>query len=195
MLKSPTGKGSDFLSPITTSDQSKFTKIPKLFLVLFCLFLLFVACGNQNHDAAVLDTYRVFIAGKECSFDLQMLYLITVLELYRLHVGAYPSNENHLEALVAQPTILEGTGEWRGPYVDSEIALRDPWGNKFFYQVIPPSKVDLRSLGADGVESTDDITAAEKFPDWYREMEKLSQYGSIPLQPQNPSNEETMKRQ
>ncbi len=154
-------------------------------LVIISLCILLMACGEQNRQHNVLENYRVMIAGKECTFDLQMLYLITVLELYRLHVGTYPSVENNLDALIHQPAVLEATGEWRGPYVDSITAILDPWGNQFYYAIDERGKIDLRSLGPDGMVSEDDISAQEQYPNWYREMEKLSQFGPIPVQPKS----------
>lgn len=68
------------------------------------------------------------------------------LEIYRLDVGRYPSNEDGLSALVQQPRSANG---WSGPYL-KEIPL-DPWGNAYQYRV-PGERgdFDLISFGADG---------------------------------------------
>jgi general secretion pathway protein G len=49
-------------------------------------------------------------------------------------------------------------GRWKGPYVDNENALRDPWGN--LYQLVIPGLVnadfDIVSYGKDGQPGGDD---------------------------------------
>ncbi len=150
-------------------------------IILFGAFLIH-GCSGQSVDNT-LENYRVQIGGKECTFELQMLYLIASLEVYRLHVGEYPSNENNLKALISKPEVLEGTGVWKGPYADTDAILFDPWQRKLHYSVDESGKVELRSLGPDGKKNENDLSAQEMYPSWYREMEKLSQYGPIPLQP------------
>jgi len=80
------------------------------------------------------------------------------LTSYRIHMGRYPTTSEGLEALLKRP---EGDqGRWRGPYIESEKDLLDPWGNKLQYRY-PGSKregsYDLFSHGPDGKESDDDI--------------------------------------
>jgi hypothetical protein len=128
-----------------------------------------------------LNNYRLEFNGRQLTFQDQMLYLILAVNLYRAHVGAYPSQVNNLEALQAQPDVLEATGTWRGPYVDSELFITDPWGNRLRYTIDDEGIMDLRSLGADGVLSNDDLVARELFPDVWREMDKLPQVGVIPI--------------
>ena len=153
-----------------------------IYLSYFALTItvLFVSCGREK-DSIDLDTYTVTIEGKEFTFKRQMLYLISALEIYRLHIGKYPSDGNNLDALYASPDILEGTGEWRGPYATHPNLFLDPWGRRFSYSLTVEGAFDLRSLGPDGIRSDDDLTAKELFPDWSREVEKLSKAGAIPI--------------
>ena len=76
------------------------------------------------------------------------------LTSYRMHMGSYPSTEEGLEALVRAP---EGRGDrWRGPYLDREEALQDPWGNPYQYRFPGQhneGSYDLWSYGPDGVDS------------------------------------------
>ena len=152
-----------------------------LSIVLGMGFLL--ACSYPVGKDEVLQSYRIVFQGKEYSFEMQMLYLVSVLEIYRLHVGAYPSLRNNLDALMAKPAILEGTGQWFGPYAESDTLFYDPWHNKISYSFNDLGELDLRSLGPDGVHSRDDITAQDLLPDWFREMKKLSTLGPILIQP------------
>lgn len=69
------------------------------------------------------------------------------LDQYRLDTGHYPSMENGLAALTAQPA---NEAQWSGPYLKRDVP-RDPWGNPYVYRV-PGERgdYDLISLGKDG---------------------------------------------
>ena len=81
------------------------------------------------------------------------------LTRYRLDVGNFPTTEQGLAALMKPPAGKEQ--RWKGPYI-KEAAI-DPWGQPYQYRY-PGSRnisgsrsFDIWSLGADGVESGDDI--------------------------------------
>jgi general secretion pathway protein G len=77
----------------------------------------------------------------------QMDTLSKVLEQYRLEVGTYPTQEQGLAALMAQPA---GVKRWQGPYLKKEVPV-DPWGNSYLYQLSGTGReVNLVSLGSDG---------------------------------------------
>ena len=69
------------------------------------------------------------------------------LDQYRLDLRRYPSAEEGLGALVAQPASVSG---WNGPYLKKAVP-NDPWGRPFVYRV-PGEKAEfeLASLGRDG---------------------------------------------
>jgi general secretion pathway protein G len=71
------------------------------------------------------------------------------LELYRLDNYTYPSTQQGLEALVAQPAGEPPARNWKqGGYVKQ--LPKDPWGNP--YQYMYPGthgEVDIFSLGGD----------------------------------------------
>ena len=92
-----------------------------------------------------------FIAGaKSDTAKVQVERLTTTLDLYRLSVGRYPSEQESLRALVERPA---GLATWNGPYLAKDDALTDPWGRPYVY-VFPGrhGAYDLYSLGADGRE-------------------------------------------
>ncbi len=73
-----------------------------------------------------------------------------VLDIYKLDVGAYPTTEQGLLALIARPS---GVTRWNGPYLKGEHVPEDPWGRPFIYH--NPSQragheYDLYSLGRTG---------------------------------------------
>ncbi|WPJ94670.1 type II secretion system major pseudopilin GspG [Coraliomargarita algicola] len=81
------------------------------------------------------------------------------LTRYRLDVGNFPTTEQGLSALIKAPAGKEQ--RWKGPYL-KETPI-DPWGQPYQYR-FPGSRnvsgsrsFDIWSLGADGVESGDDI--------------------------------------
>jgi general secretion pathway protein G len=87
------------------------------------------------------------------SAALQIHDLSAALDLYRLDVGHYPSEEEGLASLVEAPAT---TANWNGPYVKKREMLKDPWGHPYNY-LIPGQHgdFDLYSLGADNAEGGD----------------------------------------
>lgn len=92
-----------------------------------------------------------FLGGaKTDSANIQIERLSGILDLYRLEVGRYPSEDEGLEALLVEPADAKG---WNGPYVQKESTLEDPWGRPYLYRSPGENRdYDLYSLGADGVE-------------------------------------------
>ncbi len=76
--------------------------------------------------------------------------LMQALKLYRLDNQRYPTTEQGLQALVAQPTSAPLAPNWKaGGYI--ERLPKDPWGNPYRY--LNPGvhgELDVYSTGADG---------------------------------------------
>jgi len=69
------------------------------------------------------------------------------LGTYRLDVGAFPTTEEGLAALVLKP---EGAAKWNGPYLDRAVP-NDPWGRPYSYRSPGAhGDFDIVSLGKDG---------------------------------------------
>jgi general secretion pathway protein G len=82
--------------------------------------------------------------------------LASVLDMYKLDVGSYPSTDQGLRALVEQPT---GVTTWNGPYVKGNVPV-DPWNHQYVYR--DPSNraghdFDLCSEGPSGTGGSDEI--------------------------------------
>ena len=92
-----------------------------------------------------------FVGGaKTDSAKIQIERLSGVLDLYRLQVGRYPSDDESLNALMEQPADAPN---WEGPYLKKADALIDPWRRPYIYRF--PGEhgdYDLYSLGADGAD-------------------------------------------
>jgi general secretion pathway protein G len=73
----------------------------------------------------------------------------TVLDMFRLDVGRYPSSDEGLQALHVKPSAVEN---WDGPYLKKDVPL-DPWGHPYVYKFPGQhTDFDLFSMGADGQE-------------------------------------------
>lgn len=84
--------------------------------------------------------------------------LSTVLDMYELDSGFFPSTEQGLKALLEKPESQPEPKNWRGPYLKKKQGIKDPWGNDYIYE--SPGKnnkdYDLSSSGPDGVAGNDD---------------------------------------
>jgi general secretion pathway protein G len=77
----------------------------------------------------------------------QLDQLEKALEQYRLDVGALPSADQGLDALITAPA---GVPNWQGPYLKRAVPL-DPWGHAYIYKLPPAAKdPDIVSYGSDG---------------------------------------------
>lgn len=81
------------------------------------------------------------------------------LELFRLHVGRYPTTDEGLMALVRKPDSDDVGDKWAGPYVTDPSKLKDGWQRDFIY--VSPGQInehgyDLSSPGSNGRPGDDD---------------------------------------
>jgi general secretion pathway protein G len=79
------------------------------------------------------------------------------LDTYRMDNFKYPTTDQGLPALAAQPSDAKN---WRGPYTKGGLK-KDPWGNDYRY-VYPGTRgqeYDLFTLGADNQEGGEGIDA------------------------------------
>lgn len=78
----------------------------------------------------------------------QMALFETSLDTFRLDVGRYPTTDEGLQALRANPETSE---KWDGPYLQKAVPM-DPWGQPYSYESPGEQGGDysIRSYGADG---------------------------------------------
>lgn len=90
-------------------------------------------------------------ASKVQVAETQVRMLRGAVETYRLEVGALPSVDQGLDALVTAPGTEPERSRWRGPYLDEAVPL-DPWNNPYTYSIPGADGLPfaLYSLGADG---------------------------------------------
>jgi general secretion pathway protein G len=97
--------------------------------------------------------------GKQSAAKAQIELFGQALDQFRLDTGSYPTTDQGLNALMADPGV-EG---WDGPYLKKAIPV-DPWGKPYNYK--SPGEhgdYDLSSYGKDGAPGGDnkykDITS------------------------------------
>lgn len=72
------------------------------------------------------------LSGAKISVARQSIErLASVLDLYRLDVGSYPTTEQGLRALLERPADVSN---WNGPYLKGEGVPQDPWSHLYTYR-------------------------------------------------------------
>lgn len=90
--------------------------------------------------------------AKDGTARSQMEMLTTALDAYRLDNGRYPTTQQGLDALWAEPVTEPRPRSWGGPYLRKRVPP-DPWDNPYVYRnpgQENPHGFDLLTYGADG---------------------------------------------
>ena len=88
-----------------------------------------------------------FGRAKSQTAELQIRQIKSALQLMYVDTGRYPTEAEGLRTLESEPATMPG---WRGPYVELEGGLFDPWGREFEYRQIDGGSVEVWSYGRDG---------------------------------------------
>jgi general secretion pathway protein G len=92
------------------------------------------------------------LSGARVSIAQQSIErLSSILDIYKLDVGGFPSTEQGLQALVNRPTTT--LPKWNGPYIKGDAAPVDAWGRPYLYRspsIRPGREYDLCSRGPSG---------------------------------------------
>jgi general secretion pathway protein G len=118
----------------------------------FTLLEMLVVLAIMGLLAAIVapQVLKYLGSSRTQTAKVQIQNITAALELYRLDVGRYPSNEEGLPSLVAAPNSAVG---WNGPYLQKPTALTDPWGQPYLYRNPGQhGEVDVYTLGSDKAE-------------------------------------------
>lgn len=123
-------------------SQSGFTLV-ELLVVLAILSLLVMVATPQ--------VLKYLGKAKSDTARIEMKSMSTALDLFLLDVGRYPTQQEGLPALVANPGGLQS---WHGPYLKATVVPNDPWGRPYQYRFPGQNgDYDLYTLGADNIAS------------------------------------------
>jgi general secretion pathway protein G len=114
-------------------------------LVVMVILAMFATLVGQRFFGRVEQARQTTTRAQIGEFE-------SVLDLFRLDVGRYPTTEEGLQALRVRPSGVEN---WDGPYLRKEVPM-DQWGKPYIYRF--PGEhgdFDLLSFGADGQEGGD----------------------------------------
>ncbi len=116
--------------------------LTELLVVMFILVLLV---------GLVAPKVIGYLGGaKSDAARIQLSNIESALDLYLIDVWHYPSEAEGRKALIMKP---DAVSNWKGPYLQKESGLKDPWGQ--IYQYRHPGQhgeYDLFSLGEDKTE-------------------------------------------
>jgi len=132
-------------SPDVPMFRSDGFTLLELLVVLVILALLSAFAAPQ--------VFKYLGSARSDAARVQINNLHSILDLYRLETGRYPSSDEGLLALVDKPA---GATRWNGPYLRRKDSIVDPWGREYLYR--NPGEhgaFDLYTFGADGREGGD----------------------------------------
>lgn len=88
---------------------------------------------------------RQLQSSRVTTAEAQIVQLRSALDIFLIETGRYPSEQEGLNALVADDGTILG---WNGPYLRDGKMPRDPWGGEFIYS-LNDGQVRVKTLGAD----------------------------------------------
>jgi general secretion pathway protein G len=135
------------LNKKTKTTQNGFTILEVMIVIAILGMMASLVVGNlmDNADEAKVQSTAIEIKNIE-----------SILDLYKLKAGQYPTTEQGLEALVSAPEIEPIPRNYPANGFLDELP-QDKWGND--YQLVSPGemgKYDLFSIGPDGEAGTED---------------------------------------
>jgi general secretion pathway protein G len=110
-------------------------------LVVLALIALVIGLGAPR-------LIESFGRAKSQAAEAALASVKGAVQLFYIDTGRYPTEAEGLAALMAAPAGVAG---WRGPYVDGDEDLTDPWKRPFLYRSPgATAPFELSSLGRDG---------------------------------------------
>jgi general secretion pathway protein G len=118
----------------------------------FTLLEMLVVLAIMGLLAAIIapQVLKYLGSSRAQTAKVQITNVVSALELFRVDVGRYPTQQEGLNAVITAPPTAVG---WNGPYLQKPSALMDPWGQPYLYR--NPGKhgeIDIYSLGSDKAE-------------------------------------------
>ena len=127
------------------SAQAGFTLI-ELLVVMVIIGLLVALVGPNVMGRAE--------KAKPQAARVQIENLASALEMFKLDVGRYPTEEEGLSVLRQAPS---GVDRWDGPYLRKQVP-KDPWDRDYVYRRAG-KEFEVLSYGADGATGGSSVDA------------------------------------
>jgi general secretion pathway protein G len=125
----------------TVADEAGFTLLELLVVIAILGLLIGLVAPAVLRQ---LGNARVSVAHQSIE------RLSSILDMYKLDVGSYPTTEQGLDALVEKPSDVPN---WNGPYLQGDKLPVDAWNHPYVYR-LPSSRpnhdYDLCSQGPTG---------------------------------------------
>jgi general secretion pathway protein G len=118
----------------------------------FTLLEMLVVLAIMGLLAAIIapQVLKYLGSSRTQTAKVQIQNIDAALQLFRLDVGRFPTQEEGLSAMVSAPPTAAG---WNGPYLQKPSALIDPWGSPYLYKTPGRhAEVDVYTLGSDKAE-------------------------------------------
>ena len=118
----------------------------------FTLLEMLVVLAIMGLLAAIIapQVLKYLGSSRTQTAKVQITNVVSALDLFRVDVGRYPTQQEGLSAVITAPSTAVG---WNGPYLQKQSALVDPWGQPYLYR--NPGKhgeIDVYTLGSDKAE-------------------------------------------
>jgi general secretion pathway protein G len=129
-----------YVKRLNAADKQTGFTLVELLVVLAILGLLAAVATPQ--------VLKYLGRAKVDTAQIEIKNLSTGLDLFLIDVGRYPTQQEGLSGLVANPGSLPS---WSGPYLKGTVVPLDPWGHPYQYRI--PGQhgdYDLFTLGPDG---------------------------------------------
>ncbi len=111
-------------------------------LVVMVIIAMFATLVGQR-------LFRNVERARQTTAKVQITEFESVLDLFRLDVGRYPTTEEGMASLRVQPPNAQN---WDGPYLRKDVPM-DPWGRPYIYRFPGQNhEFEVVSYGADGQE-------------------------------------------
>ncbi len=141
-LPAETRRGFRHRARARSRADAGFTLLEVLVVLVILGLIAAVIAGPQ--------VFKILGTAKSETAKMQIERIGGALDLYRLEIGRYPSDQEGIAALVEPPA---GVPRWNGPYLKKKESVVDPWGHIYVYRMPGEhGEYDLYTLGSDNAE-------------------------------------------